>query len=345
MTIFGEDPKLVEYRKQCREFLKPSENLSIEERLRNLQIVYNHLLMNEYPQTDGIISQINDYWDVLVHCVELYRRGLSAEAIDYMYNELVDCEEALFFDVVHEGLPLYRMRYSDEGQLFTKAEMFHVPYHMRHILGNERFSISGVPCLYLAGSTYTCWEELMCKSFENCNISSFKVDRARRVVKLEPIWNHYDSNRVIATPLALACFLEVSHKDGKYKEEYIIPQLLMQCILKYNLNHDEDQIEGIAYLSSKVFNETLLFDDSHVRKDRYFNFVFPALLPYDEQGLSKHLLEIFQYSSPETYGRLHLKYPNGDSRERKSLDQYDHSAFAFMEGKCSFMRIAQTTTV
>lgn len=45
---------------------------------------------------------------------------------------------------------------------------------MRERIGSQRFSVPGVPCLYLGKSVYTCWREL-----GQPNDSEFYVSRAR----------------------------------------------------------------------------------------------------------------------------------------------------------------------
>ena len=38
-------------------------------------------------------------------------------------------------------------------------DLFHIPYSERYLVKNERFSISGQPCLYLATSLNIAWKE------------------------------------------------------------------------------------------------------------------------------------------------------------------------------------------
>jgi len=323
-----DEEKLVKYREKCRVFLKASNDLSIENRIRGLQQTFHEFLSAELPQEESQILRINQIWDIIIKCITLYQQGLCTKAQELMYHGFLLSKRGLIDSKIHSGMRLFRLRYSDDGSIFPKNEMFHIPISKRHILGSERFSIDGVPCLYLAGSSYLCWEELGCKNFDNCNVSFFQVEQEQRVMHIEPIWLKIDQDLVEVTPLALSCFLEVKHKESNYKEEYIIPQLLMQSLLSYNNEHKET-IEGITYLSSKVFNSTTLFDARYY-PERFYNVVLPALPPYNNDGHSEHLLEMFHYSAPETYGRMRLKYPNG--KEKNNIDvAYTQSAFGFME--------------
>jgi hypothetical protein len=66
---------------------------------------------------------------------------------------------------------LYRMRVeSQPGASFTKGDLFHIPFQLRHKVTRQRYSIPGLPCLYLGGSLYICWEELRRPSFESIHV-------------------------------------------------------------------------------------------------------------------------------------------------------------------------------
>ncbi len=53
----------------------------------------------------------------------------------------------------------YRARLS-EAKPFTRGNLFHIPADLRYNVATQRFTIHGLPCLYLGGSTYVCWREL-----------------------------------------------------------------------------------------------------------------------------------------------------------------------------------------
>lgn len=58
------------------------------------------------------------------------------------------------------NLQLYRFRKKDSDQNeLNREEIFHLPSHERHLVGTNRYSIPGHPCLYLGLSLKVCWEE------------------------------------------------------------------------------------------------------------------------------------------------------------------------------------------
>ena len=65
-----------------------------------------------------------------------------------------------YFYAIHHP-PLYRIR-SDrsEFKIPDRGDIFHVPFEKRRLVGNQRYSIAGLPCLYLRSSLWICWEEL-----------------------------------------------------------------------------------------------------------------------------------------------------------------------------------------
>lgn len=82
------------------------------------------------------------------------------------------------------------------------------------MVSTQRFSIPGVPCLYLGTTSYVCWLEM-----DKPHDSEFNV---------------------------YATSFSIKNKERKFKSEYIVSQLIMQCL-------SELLIDGIAYASKKSY--------------------------------------------------------------------------------------------
>lgn len=54
---------------------------------------------------------------------------------------------------------LYRGRVSLKP-LLDRQEFYHIPFTKRYLIQNQRYSITGIPCLYLAGSLLCMYKEL-----------------------------------------------------------------------------------------------------------------------------------------------------------------------------------------
>ncbi|EPF4548810.1 TPA: hypothetical protein ACJTOK_003268 [Klebsiella aerogenes] len=183
--------------------------------------------------------------------------------------------------------PLFRVRKS-ENILKNRKELFHIPFSQRHLVSAQRFSVSGLPCLYLGTSIFVCWQEMGKPDFDKLYISSFITDDESSQIRIldlgynltsalrstpsehsflfEPErideYNNEDYSdfpdpindkvsKLIAWPLVLACNYTKEHEHANFHKEYIIPNLLMQWISS-DSNKD---ISGIAYRSTKILNQ------------------------------------------------------------------------------------------
>ena len=145
----------------------------------------------------------------------------------------------------------------------------------------------------------------------------------------------FDIDKILKYPLAYVCFLGANHHSSPFKEEYVIPQILMQCLLIDNKANPQTSCVGIRYLSNKAYTQRPLFPlNEKENLKRYFNYAFPAFAPYDNKSLSKKLQSLFSWSAPETYGRYRLRHSNMNIEEVRFKDTYGYSAFYQMENWC-----------
>ncbi|MEQ9302365.1 MAG: hypothetical protein RJQ14_00505, partial [Marinoscillum sp.] len=204
---------------------------------------------------------------------------------------------------------LYRVRHTSSPSL-SKEELFHIPFEDRHKVATQRYSIPGLPCLYLSGSLYTCWEEMGRPPFHELQISGFwlkdattlKVlnfgNRPKRLNKyLSPdgsISNTYKNdetqlintliNSIVIWPLMAACSIIVKNRNAPYKPEYVIPQMVLQWITK------NEKFDGLCYFSTHVSAVTNIQLPTS-------NFVFPAQNVVSSGRCSK-LCKSFKMTDP-----------------------------------------------
>lgn len=179
--------------------------------------------------------------------------------------------------------------------------MYHIPFEMVSKVANMRYSISGFPCFYLGASVYVCWEELHRPQLETCNVSLFKLKQDIRVIDLsfkERNQIFTKSEDYLTDCLRLFCSVEVSieKSNDPFKMEYIIPQLLMQCIIKnYNETKDASKsVLGVMYTSVHI-NDSKTWFNKNTKKSRklFNNYVFPAL-ERQSQGISPLIERLFE---------------------------------------------------
>ena len=271
-------------------------------------------------------EEIMAYVTELNSIVEKYLEGLHSEAFtklfslcfkdgicllktEYLGKEKVNKGERIIYkDVDGKVIPsypetlFYRIRTSHDNCIeYSGEEMYHIPFEMVSKVANMRYSISGFPCFYLGASVYVCWEELHRPQLETCNVSLFKLKQDIRVIDLsfkERNQIFTKSEDYLTDCLRLFCSVEVpiEKSNDPFKMEYIIPQLLMQCIIKnYNETKDASKsVLGVMYTSVHI-NDSKTWFNKNTKKSRklFNNYVFPAL-ERQSQGISPLIERLFE---------------------------------------------------
>jgi len=164
--------------------------------------------------------------------------------------------------------PTYRMRLSVAPMRFSRDELFHIPFQEQRRVTSKRFSIEGLPCLYLGHSSYVCWEEMGRAPFASVYVAQLRFRDSTKVSLLDlayvpqfqgdllALWRANGSNRqaiekmlvalTVCWPLVAACSVCVRDGSLPFKPEYVVPQLLLQWLMQETLMH------GIRYFSTHV---------------------------------------------------------------------------------------------
>ena len=139
--------------------------------------------------SDKIINEIKEYREKVISSINLYYQGNLVDAqiiINEMLDEfdnaapaITDINSSFAFPgggPEHSEVQFFRARLSDSVVEFSAEEMLHIPFNKRHIVKSERFSIPGLPCLYLGNSSYACWVEMGCPADHQFNVSPLVLD-------------------------------------------------------------------------------------------------------------------------------------------------------------------------
>jgi hypothetical protein len=196
-------------------------------------------------------------------------------------------------------LRFYRLRSAKTGgAALSAADLFHMPFNYRTRVSTNRFSLPGIPCLYLANSVYTAWRELdepdevAAVRFENVEpIQFLDVDGTRFMHRAIAATDQQQDEQLVLHALFLPfLFLTaqpVQFRDDAFKPEYILPQLLADVV---RLCFPRE-FAGVSYRSTR-----LLTDDSCVGE--FINYaVFPKNV-YVESGYCASLCQTFRVSDP-----------------------------------------------
>ena len=155
-------------------------------------------------------------------------------------------------------LQLFRARLSDEIVTYDAKDMLHLPYRLRGKTGNYRFSIPGLPSLYLGNSSYACWIELGRPADYKYNVSPVLLDGSQKVfnlaVKTRELFylNELEADRVYCwlklLMLMIATSFRINEQGRTFKSEYIISQSIMLACRELGF-------DGVVYSSKRVSDE------------------------------------------------------------------------------------------
>jgi hypothetical protein len=223
---------------------------------------------------------------------------------------------------LHPGM--YRMRANlglAAAGIIKRKDLFHVPFENRNLVNNSRYSIAGLPCLYLGSSTWICWEELDRPELSGCIFSRFRFAEKTTVLdfQLTPAhaWSmheyvlknsqsptpvpridefkarygdHFVVSYIAYWPLIAASSIQIDSREGFFFPQHIVPQLLLQWVTK------ERKVDGIRYFSTRA-----TIPDYYVSA----NYVFPAK-EIQSRGHCSFLTKKLHLVAPVPWGVLDL---------------------------------------
>lgn len=137
-----------------------------------------------------------------------------------------------------------------------------MPFSMREKTRNYRFSIPGIPSLYLENSSYACWIELECPPEYKFNVMLVGLDGNQKIFNLAVMsrswWklDELEGAKVHCWLKVLILMMTTSYtvKEGGriFKSEYIVSQSIMLACKE--LGYD-----GVAYFSKRVSDEIFAY--------------------------------------------------------------------------------------
>lgn len=226
---------------------------------------------------DNNINEIDQICQVIIHANRDFQSGQITKCYDAIYELLYESpftEELVSQTEIPDNSYFFRMRGCENEYLFSKEEMFHIPFEKRQIISNQRYSLSGYPCLYMGKSLYVCWEELNRPKIDTANLIALKTLRQMLLLDLRMPKELNSISDYYRLPLIIACSVKFSAPNSSYKPEYVISQAVLHAIIqKNNCDYSLDNYNGIIYYSSHTHNHQCLFKDSEL----FENIVVPTV--------------------------------------------------------------------
>lgn len=251
-------------------------------------------------------SKINVICNLLLRCIDEYllgHRANSYKIIEKIFKLPIITEQISELKLkLEKNTNYYRVRL--DKKIKDKKDNFHISFNERHLVGAQRYSVPGLPCLYLGSSIYLCWKEMGEPDLNSLYISRYVIHKYSDKKVLNFAFDHdlaftindflfedpadlKDKNikrsiaRIIFYPILLACSYNRKEKDAKFHIEYCIPNLIMEWVLK------SKDFDGVAFFSTKINRSKLSV-----------NYVFPTKYERTKSDFCPVLTNKFELSDP-----------------------------------------------
>lgn len=240
------------------EFSKKEVDSEYIETIKSMRKALDNILEEYYM---GNISSSYNMMKNIISEMKEKTEGVAISSIQtsIAFNDLEDVLSNENLD--NQQIEFFRARTSNKYCMFNRNEMLHIPFNMRKRVASTRFSIPGLPCLYLATTSYCCWLELGTPTDYQFNVSAVKVNQESKILNLTMNADLFEgiimlqdkykiSKKYVIEALKLwilsyASSFKVDEDDRSFKEEYIISQLIM--LVSKDLG-----LDGVAYYSKQV---------------------------------------------------------------------------------------------
>lgn len=347
--------KLTSEKRLCHPFIVPDKQ-SMADDLRDRLKVYEEIIKTVInSEQKGLhllkrrLKKQAEINELLSEVVKQYLLGDLAQSyrlLDKVLNEdIIKKSFKILTKTVHkhclDSYPLFRVRVSDT-HIGERSDIFHVPFEKRHSVSMQRYSVSGLPSLYLCRSLYACWQEVGRPELDKLYVSRFQVnpnvindfDVLNLAFSLELIAKNQKSNVLFDEsptneemlsyltifPLVMSCSYIRKNDSAAFNEEYIVPNLMLQWIVR-----NSDKTHGVAYFSTKT---------KQLRHSEYgISFVFPPLIDKVKvEGFCPILRNRFLLTKPVSWQIL-------DSLpfEEESDERLKHKSFAIDDIEEAFL--------
>ena len=312
---------------------------------------------------DFFIQETQKYRENILFSIDKYYCGYISEAqakIDQIINQfdgnnlaISSINNSISFgtNIYEQQVQFFRARCNEKIVDYSKKEMLHIPFSKRSKVKTERFSIPGLPCLYLGTTSYVCWLELGRPADHMFNVSPIILDNTQRILNLAINLKDFCSSNKYSEGdqktifqlflLSIATSFKVKEENRTFKSEYIVSQLIMLACMRKGLSgvtYYSKQVDDDCFAHSVGVNLALFAPYScdkdlseicnHVFISDSFNYsMFKQLSIPQTFKLAR--LRVDQIGSIQNIGNMERQYPY---RETKFY-RFDHYLYAYCPPK------------
>lgn len=266
--------------------------------------------------------------NAILNTLDTYLNGDTIEAYRILEKALNQVKKYLLIkdgitdlESIQRPEEFYKARIG-KGILFQRNEMFHIPFEKRYLVTSQRYSLPGIPCLYLSNSTYLCWEELGKPDFDTLQFSRFDLSKEKlrflnlnhtndaisffgfnKDGDLDQMAEFFIFQYLLTWPLQASVSIKVKYPENPFKPEYIIPQLLLQWVV------NSKDLDGIRFFSTKSSGTTPILHLGNMS-----NLVIP-IKKSNSKGLCEILKKKIRLTNPLSYEYASLMIPQFTSEK------------------------------
>jgi len=333
------------------------------DRFENSLIIYKNLFLNElsklksprrcnctkHPALSKRLSPQLDWLECIQHAVLEESDSLSMifDQMLYIYDLFINGKHYLatlfIYDLI-ERFDLKREVDYKELTIFYRGRKksssynpkdirsyLQIPFNQRYKVGNQRFSVSGIPITYLGSSTFNVLEELRqgSNNFRNLELASFFINpiltdtvnpKNNQLCNIPKIYDLTNYIFELVNHKLLPLFIygsRIDCRDVKYRPNYLDIQkyikLYLFTLICTFIRRDDSGVFIEEYVFAQILTESLKINN-------YDGIMFPSTRFYN---LS---IQDSAYWKDESYMNNLALFTNHDS-----IDNYDGNIFNIFE--------------
>jgi len=118
---------------------------------KHSEILNANEIITSIQNINNLQSELSNFFDGIKNTYKLWISGETYLAIQ-KFEKLLKDNKLLEEDTFNITEKIFFRGRDSKNRILNKYEMFHIPYDKRYLVGNQRFSLSGFPLLYLNSS-------------------------------------------------------------------------------------------------------------------------------------------------------------------------------------------------